>query len=489
MWVFLLFSFDFSFAPQLGILEIMDLLFLVKENQSELQKLRERGEIMSSLVPIQRIIIPVSAGFSLSPRHSAKNFISSIATIHALIRNCSVSKYDIQVGEDRTFGRKFEYLFKSTDKNFKKRLQRMSRKDRTEELQTIQKQKPKWDRPTAYADLFCSLFCDRLMLGEPPVRCAIVVPSVVEDVQERFDSAAAPSPDVAALGGVTASSFENGVYDCVTRVMQTYGKTVDAQDILFLDSPIVAKSSSSSPPSSFLGSARDYGDRLFTESSPTRMTGLAAALAAVSACSPSSDQSSSSPSAAAEWTTILAHAPLLDQEDDDEVDAKQNKVPGLDDEDDALSEFDRRMEHELRVSAMIAACWATHPVEAARLSALHNRICASASSSSASDRATKFDRLLLGGDGGDADLRGGGGGGKHLFQMSMLSVRDENVLSAHREPELMNAYVPGLPPTQLEKLADGALERVAEKHQYENVLRAEGKLALQRLQRHTERTI
>jgi hypothetical protein len=422
-------------------------------------------------VPIERLIFAfqnTSCNIAIQKSTTTLSIDNSVAKI--LIRNCRIPKTDIQLGLDRTLG--FDTKNHSSrgannrtgSSTTSKRNGRggiINRKGVIKDLEkTAQRENSfrTWNRP-AYEDFLCSLYCDRLMLGEPPLRTALVVPLSVEDT-----------------------------FDSFCRLLQQY-QTLQPEDILMVfgddhDHEISEEnhSSPSSPPL-FLGPVSECLSTVLARNtlfSEEQKTSFQLALQAI------------------QWRFSLEQQQKQDEDDDDD-DPLQYVTCLFGGRQIVAQQQQQELENvqlDQEFKALLAALWCSHPEEAARAANMFYR---SSSQQIGGESSSAFlDSVLVRethqqqqyyhySDDDDDEEKD-----KEeeeimrvapLFQFSMLKMKDEKILEAANEPSLLRAVVPGLAPTTVTTRSESSKARVEQKQKSDELKREEGKTVLKKLMR------
>ena len=374
-------------------------------------------------VPIQRLIISLSNSSFSQQKNSSSNKTSNLSSnsiANTLIRNCQVPQTDLQVGADRLLGFTDKISHNARGRKLMRGVKKRDVK-RNENLFKIQSSTAKrsWNRPF-FEDFWCSLYCDRLMLGEPPIRTALVCPYLStfssEEMKEKLSSSEFSS----------SSSSSGMTFDSVCKILQQF-QTLEPEDILLVVEEEKEEEKVKSP-EIYLG---PIPEKLLKENLDVNEV-----------------------VEAIRWR-------FIEKDDDEEEKEVENEDDPIEYVSCLLSENkndNNESDLSLQNSAAVSALWCSHPDAAAML-------------------AQKFNSRKSINDGDDDILSSR----PPLFQFSMIRLRDEKILEAERNPHLARAIVPGMAPTELNSYAARVGEQLQVKMKRDEKIRESGRKILEDL--------
>jgi hypothetical protein len=345
------------------------------------------GPISNTLAPAVPPIARVIVGLHMSRTgaHDPNAIQDMGASVAArLIRNCGVSKDEVHIPVDRLMGRRGAALDPS-DLGFRKQRD--------------------WDRPR-FAD-YDGVWCDRLMLGEPPVRAAVLIP---QHCLPTTASTKANSGRTAVPTGATQFQPLVGV----TQALQASPQLAPEDVLLCVSTPALAHGRLAL---TVLGSAAARSGRLgptVAAACGAARTAIATAIAGGSAAAGTPEMQLAHENAALASLLLVGCGDDLPVPDPPQLPAANDQVRGAPD--------DRTLDR----AALVAAAWCTHPdVAGTKLCAVLNKTTAGS------------DDLLAQPFGGDAEP---------LMQFPMMSDRARNILAAEAsgDPAVAKKMVKGL---------------------------------------------
>ena len=396
--------------------------------------------LRSNHVPIQRLIISLSSS-------SGSNFA------HTLIRNCDVPRKDIQIGNDHTLGfsaniaQASSKLAKNLVKNVPKWERKLNRDLYTvRSLQTTRM----LDRPM-YEDFGCDLYCDRLMLGEPPIRTALICP---------YLSTRSTTTATNESSGRESDSQQQGItFDATCKILQQF-QSIQPEDILvvvddFPSQQLLSLSSLENKHSShyyYLGPIPENQD--INKSS----SALSQVLEAI------------------QWRFTQNNDNNELDDDEDPIQfvsclfVDNNETSKVDD---SSSTPDDENDNINNTKTLLAAMWCSHPDAAAIATKIVNDEIFNKNKKLTSNEELEAKQAII----NQIEKNNN----NHLFQFSMIRLRHEKLLEAAHHPHLVRALVPGVAPTAIRKMTDKIGEEVREKMKRDEMTRKIGRTMIEEL--------